>query len=368
MEIEEKEVVSKTNISLDYKFLIDKAIYWQFIKYSALDKIIEKEYKNSNSDKINIYIDLYQILATICRFTQMKNIYSISSGIINYCAHLRRYFRKIDVYANIALIYNDGSMNTIKQFIPEFNSIYNARIESNKRIKNAFNKNLELLKLLVPYLPNIYLRCGTTDSAIMIYDMVKRKLMGIAPTLVISNSQYMYQLPQLLTSVRVIRKVGTTKGDDNTYSYNHNNCMEAYMYGTRLRNVMCNFNQNTLSTLMTLNGVPKLGIKTMGYNYLTAIDICNSIPIGYEHDVDTVANTFVMFNEKHNKNKRKSRPTVDIFVNRFKGMDLIYQYSLYKLLPEYNELDFLKNLEDKESVHSINSVYYSECQLDLEGL
>ena len=50
------------------------------------------------------------------------------------------------------------------------------------------------------------------------------------------------------------------------------------------------------------------------------------------------------------------------------GIDLMYQYSLYKLLPEYNELDFLKNLEDKESVHSINATYYDKCQLDLEGL
>ncbi|MBR2245900.1 MAG: hypothetical protein IJ880_02540 [Bacilli bacterium] len=366
-EMEEKQFKSPSISSLDYKHLIDDAIYWQFLKYSALDKIIEKEYKDSNSDKINVYIDLYQMLASLCRFTQLRNIYSISAAIVNYCAHIRRYFRKINVYANIVLIYNDGSMSTITQFIPEYNSIYNARINHNKKVLSAFNKNIELLKILVPYLPNIYLRIGSTDSAIMIMDVVKRKLIGVAPTLVISNSQYMYQLPQLVKSVRVVKKMGTVQGKDNTHSYNNKNCMEAYMYGTRLRNVMSDFNQNTLSTLMTLNGIPKLGIKNMGYNYRNAIELCNDIPVGYEHDVDTVANTFLMYNEKHKKSKA-IRPTVDVFINRFKGIDLLYQYSLYKLLPEYNELDFLKNLEDKESVHSINSTFYSNCQLDLDGL
>ena len=368
MEIEEKELTTTINTSLDYKHLIDNAIYWQFVKYAALDKIINKEYSDSNSDKINVYIDLYQMLATTCRFTRLQNIYSISAGIINYCAHIRRFFKRINVYANIALIYNDGTMSTIKPYIPEFNSVYEKRIANNNRIKEAFEKNVDLLKILIPYLPNIYLRVGSTDSTIIIYDMIRRKMMGVAPTIVISNSQYMYQLPQLAKSVRVIRKMGTVQGKDNTHAYNNKNCMEAYMYGTRLKNVMSNFNQNTLSTLMTIIGVPKLGIKSMGYNYKSAIDICNSIPMGYEHDVDTVSNTYLMYNEKHSKGKKQSRPSVDIFTNRFMGMDLIYQYSLYKLLPEYNELDFLKNLEDKQSVHSINATYYDNCQLDLDGL
>jgi len=358
-----------TSVSiLDYKYLIDEAIYWQFVKYNALDIIIKEEYKNSNSDKINVYIDLYQMMASICRFTRLNNIYSISAAIVNYCAHIRRYFRKINVYANIALIYNDGSMSTIKPFIPEFNSVYEKRIYNNKRIKKAFDKNIDLLKILVPYLPNIYLKIGTTDSCIMIYDIIRRKLMGIAPTIVISNSQYMFQLPQIAKSVRVIRKIGTNQGKDNTHAYNSKNCMEAYIYGTRLKNIISNFNQNTLSTLMTLNGVPKLGIKTMGYTYKSAIEICNSIPAGYEHDVDTVSNVFVSYNEKYSRKRRYIRSNVDIFSNRFKGIDLVYQYSLYKLLPEYNELDFLKNLEDKDSVHSINATYYDKCQLDLDGL
>ena len=365
--MEEKQFYSNTINGLDYKYLIDDSIYWQFVKYNALDKIIEKEYKNSNSDKINVYIDLYQMLASICRFTQLKNIYSISAAIINYCSHIRRYFRKLNVYATIGLVYNDGTMSTIKSFIPEFNSIYEKRINSNKRICEAFNINIDLLKILIPYLPNIYLRIGSTDSTILIYDMIKRKLMGVAPSIVISNSQYMYQLPPVVKSVRVIKKMGTIGGKDNTHSYNYKNCMEAYMYGTRLKNILGNFNQNTLSTLMTLNGLPKLGIKTMGYTYKTAMNICNSIPVGYEHDVDTVASTFLRYNENHPKYKT-IRSTVDIFTNRFMGIDLVYQYSLYKLLPEYNELDFLKNLEDKDSVHSINATYYDKCQLDLEGL
>lgn len=358
------------SITLDYKFLIDTAIYWQFITYKSLDEIIAKEYKDSNSDKINIYIDLYQMLASLSRFTKLKNIYSISAAIINYCAHLRRYFRKINVYANIVLVYNDGSMSTIKEFIPEYNSRYGKRIEANKATLDAFNKNIELLKILVPYLPNIYLKIGSTDSGIMIYDIIKRKLIGIAPSMIISNWEYMFQIPQLLKSARIVRKTYSIKSvEDTSYSYNSTNCIEAYMYATKMKNIYGNFNQNTLSVLMTLNGLPKLGIKSMGFNYRDSIELCNSIPRGYEHDVDTVASCYLNYTETHvTKRKVILRPTVDVFIDHFKGIDLVYQYSLYKLLPEYNELDFLKSLEDKDSLHSINATYYDDCQLDLDGL
>ena len=359
--------------NLDYMHPIDSSIYWNFITYSALDKIIATEFKDSKSEKINVYIDLYQILVSVCRFTTIKNAYSISSAIINYCANIRRYFRKIGVYANIVLVYTTNTNTNITQYIPNFGAFYKSRIERNPRVKNLVDRNVELLKALVPYLPNIFIRIGTVESALIIHDTVKRKLVGIAPSIVISSSTYMTQLPLFSRSLRVVYKQTSFKyGEDRTFCFNRSNCFQAFLYETKGVNVSGNFNQNTLHILMALNGVPKLGVKAMGFNYETVLEFCNKIPYGYEHDFDMVAkyyNEFIQTNRRLKKRLENNKiPSSDLLVDRLKGMDIVYQYSLYKLLPEYNELEFLNQFEDKDSVHEINRMYYKDCEMNLEDL
>lgn len=359
--------------NLDNTHPIDTAIYWNFVTYSALDKIIAEEFKDNTSDKINVYIDLYQILISVCRFTIIKNAYSISSAIINYCANIRRYFKKIGVYAKIVLVYTSNENTNITQYIPDFGAYYKNRIEKNLRIKNLVDRNVELLKAIVPYLPNIFIRVGSVETALIVHDIVKRKLIGIAPSIVLSSSIYMTQLPLLSKSLRIICKHTSLKfGEDRTFCFNKSNCFQAFIYGSKRVNILGNFNQNTLHILMALNGVPKLGVKSMGFNYETVLEFCNTIPYGYEHDFDMIANTYETFiqnNYRLRKRLEKNKiPNTDLLIDRIKGMDILYQYSLYKLLPEYSELDFLNQFEDKDSVHEINNKYYRDCEMHLDDL
>lgn len=358
---------------LDYKYPIDKSIYWNFITYASLDKIISTEFKDSKADKINVYIDLYQIMVSICKFTVIKNAYSISSAIINYCANIRRYFKKIGVYANIVLVFTDNSSDNITQFIPEFGSFYKRRIEANKRVRRIILTNIELLKKLVPYLPNIYIRIGTVDTSVIIHDIIRRKMIGIAPSVVFSSSVYMMQLPLISKSVKVIHKhISSKNNEDQTYCFNKNNCFQAFIYKTKKVNMLGNFNQNTLHIIMAIVGSANLGVNSLGYNYESAIEFCNMIPYGYEHDFDVIESTYEKFVDKHYRLRRKRKNgtlvTPETLINRIKGMDIMYQYSLYKLLPEYNELDFLNQYTDKESVHEINNTYYKDCEMNLEDL
>ena len=358
----------------DYKHPIDDTIYWFFLPYKALDKMIANEFKNDKSDKINIYIDVYQLCISICRFTVIKNPYCISAAIINYCSHFRRYFKKIGVYANIVLIYTTNESDHIRRYIPVYDNHYRDRIEHNPKMKSIVDKNVDLLKIIVPYLPNIYLRVGTVESTLIAHDTIFRKLIGIAPSLLITQSQYAYQLPLLSKSLRVVRKYyGKKKDEDLSWCYNKDNCVEAYLFESRRANVLGgNFNQNTLSLLMTLNGIPKLSVKSMGFTYETILDMCSHVPAGYEHDPDIITDIYDKFTQStyylRRRRKNHAIPTAEEMMNRFKGIDIVYQYSIYKLLPEYNELDWLKQLDDKVSVHDINSTYYNGCELDLEGL
>ena len=357
----------------DEKYPIDRAIYWSFITNSALDKVIATEFVGNKSEKINVYIDLYQILVSVCRFTIIKNAYSISSAIINYCANIRRYFKRIGVYANIVLVYTTNESDNITKFIPGFESYYKNRIKANPRIKNLVDANVELLKALVPYLPNIFIRVGTVESALIIHDIVKRKLIGIAPSIVLSSSVYMMQLPLFSKSLRVIAKRSSAKySEDRTYCFNKNNCFQAFLYENKGVNVIGAFNQNTLHILMSMNGISKLGVKSMGFNYETVLEFCRSIPYGYEHDLDVISRKYEEFVANNRRLRKRLEvgkiPNTELLINRIKGIDIMYQYSLYKLMPEYDELDFLNQYEDKESVHNINSKYYRDCEMNLEDL
>jgi len=354
------------DVKYDERVAIDKVLYWQFIKYNTLSKLIHKEYYNNPSEIINVYIDLYQILITIHRYVKIDNYFCICAIIINYCAHLRHFFKKLNVYANIVLVYGDKSSKNITQFIPEYNTFYKNRIKSNGKINSVVKSNMELLRKLVPYLPNIYFREGTVESAVIMHDIIQRKLIGIAPSLVISNSQYMYQLPLFSKSVKVINKSNSIKmQEDTTYSYNCNNALDAYLYEVKDVVLHNHFNQNTLSFIMSVLGLPKLSVLSMGMSYKTALRISNSIPIGYEQDYEVIGE---VYNNYLTKNKIKNKPSVESIINRFKGIDLGYQYSLYKLLPEYSETSFLNKLEDKEAVQYINNNYFEKCPIYLDEL
>jgi hypothetical protein len=350
----------------DNRTAIDNVLYWQFVKYNTLSKLVYNEYATDDSDVINVYIDLYQILVTIHRYTKINNYFCICAIVINYCAHLRHFFKKLNVYANIVLVYGDKSSTNITQFIPEYNTFYKNRIKSNGKINSVVKSNMELLRKLIPYLPNIYLREGTVESAVIMHDIIQRKLIGVAPSLVISNSLYMYQLPIFSKSVKVIKKSNSIKmQEDTTYSYNNFNALEAYLFEVKNVSLRGRFNQNTLSFIMSILGIPKLSVLSMGVNYKTALRIANNIPIGYEHDCDVIGE---VYDEYITKNKMKNKPSVESIIKRFKGIDLGYQYSLYKLLPEYSETSFLNKLEDKDAVHYINNNYFEKCPIYLDEL
>ena len=371
--IPEPKMENVKGISLDMVHSIDQSIYWSFVTYKSLDKIIQKEFEGSSSDKINVYIDLYQILVSVCRFTVIKNPYSISSAIINYCANIRRYFKRIGVYANIVLVYTTNESDNITKHIPEFEGFYKNRVNSNPRVKNLVDRNIDLLKILVPYLPNIFLKVGTVEVGVIVHDIVRRKLIGIAPSIVLSSSLFMIQLPLFSKSLRIIyKRISTKYGEDHTFCFTRNNCFQAFLYITKSINVVGSFNQNTIHILMAMNGAPKLGIKSMGFNYETVIEFCNTIPEGCEHDYDLIANYYDKFiQSKYRLRKRLINgkiPESSVLIERIKGLDIVYQYSLYKLMPEYNELDFLNQYEDKDSVHEINNTYYKDCAMMLEDL
>lgn len=345
-------------------FLIDYALYSQFIKYDELKKLIVKEYKSDNYSKtINVYIDLYQFLMTALRYTKIDDPYVICASMINYAGHMRNYFKTVhNMYSNIILVYstNDSENNT--RFIPEYNSKYNSRKKTNSFMYDKMKINLELLEILIPYIPDVFLKKGSVEPSVIIHHLIQKSYFGKHPNLIISNSQMMYQLPVFSKSAIVIKKdLSYTNGIlDRTYSYNNSNCLNGYVYELTKKNLDYVINQNSISFVNILRGIPKRSIKSL-FSINPSLIMANKIPLGCEHDPDIQYDIYV------NYKSNKSKISKEEYINRYKCIDLGYQYKLYKLLPESKEIKFLEQLEDVNSMHEINDAYFKNSALNLEN-
>jgi hypothetical protein len=353
----------------DTRTPLDVIMYKEFVTYKELQKIIPIEFSDDNeTDTINVYIDLYQFLVTLFRYTRVGNYFNISACIINYCAHIRNYFNtRHNVYTNICLVYstNDSTNNT--RFISNYNFDYKNRMKYNVKIRRNVEENMKLVRLLVPYIPNVFLKEGTVETSVIIHDIIQKKLLGDNPSIIISNSQLMYQVPVNNPNTIVIKKdmrFYTDPNDSRTYSYNYYDATRAYIYELKKINIYDDISPKAISLLMTLIGVPKRNIKSF-CSYKTALAISKLTPLGCESDPEIL---FGVCEEYYKSKHRKNTPIIEGQFNRvFRCIDLKFQYKLYEQLPEYNQDGFIiENLDDAEGIQYINNKYFRDSPLNLE--
>jgi len=347
----------------DDKTPIEYVLYGQFIKYESLKNMVALEFANSDAEEINIFIDLNQMLLPAFRYLKIQDYNAISSTIINYCAHMRAYFRiRHGVQSNIILIFTRNMSSNNTKFCAEYNSHYRLRMQSNEKIMEAVYYNLDILKVLCPYLPDIYLKIGTVEPAVMIHDLITTTFTD-KPNIVISSSQYAYQLPATTPNTVVFRKKSTSKMD-TSYSYNMVNAMNAFIYETKGSVVNEVLNTKALSLLMVLSGLPKRNIKSI-FDIKKTMNIIQSIPDTCLGDIDAMYSYITSYLTQI---KSKSSISYDEFVNRFKAIDILYQHKLYQLLPESKEQSYLQRFQDPATVKDINDRYFKTVPLDLERL
>lgn len=348
----------------DDKTPIEYVLYGQFIKYSSLQTMVSLEFANSDAEEVNIFIDLNQMLLPAFRYLKIQDYNIISSAIINHCAHMRAYFRtRHRVESNIILVYTPNISNNNTRFCAEYNSQYRMRMQSNEKIMEAVDYNLDILKVLCPYLPDIYLKIGTVEPAVMIYDLITKTFNNGRPNIVISASQYAYQLPAYAPNTIVFRKKTTAKLD-TSYSYNMINAINAFVYETKNSVLNEILNTKAISLLMVLSGLPKRNLKSI-FDINQTLKIIQNIPDTCLGDIDAMYGYIMTYLSSQ---KSKASISYEEFNNRFKAVDLLYQHKLYELLPESREQSYLQRFNDPDTVKSINDRYFKTVPLDLERL
>lgn len=355
----------------DDRIPIEQVLYGQFIKYKNLFGMVAREFEGSNANTVNIFIDLYQFFLPAFRCLRVENYYTMTATVLNYCAHLRSYFRSShNVETNIVLVYTLNMSSNNTKFIVEYNSRYSARINYNTKMLETLQDNIQMLRLLVKYVPNVYLKEGTVEPAVIIKHLIGTDFNNGVPNIVISSSDYMYQLPYFSLQTVVFRKKniqGSDGFEDSSFSYNAITAPLYFITDTKgsIKGDI-SIPPYSLSTVMCLSGLVGRSVKSI-FNITTTAKITRFIPFEaiLAGDVEYIYGAIQMCLDR---SKIKNKLDFDEFVNRYKAIDLRFQLAMYSMLPEASDKRYLEELIDPEALKEINDKYFKSNPIDLQRL
>lgn len=355
-------------MSNDYKANIESILLGYYIKYINLEEltantIVVSEF--ANSDNIDIYIDLYDML---------KNLYSIDiysnkqfiivSSVINLVAHMREfYWSRYRVNSRIYLVYGSEESNNHKQFYLNFGESKIKEKRNYDKINSVVQSQLDMIKILCAYIYNVYYVRKSTDFCMFTYDNICKN--ASTPSVILTKSKYAYQIPALCKNAFLLRPK-KIKGQDVSFVITSSNVLFAYCNKINNDNTLLrlkDINPKLLSLIISLNGLPSKNLLTL-FNITTAVGkvwqlIKDNIIINdYNSDIDYVYNKLQIDNK------------IDLFnfKYRFNAVDLVFQHRLYSLMPESKDTSWLINLSDPDTVKNINNTYFIDNPLDLNSL
>ena len=360
------------NISDIRKLNLAQVIYGGYVKLDRLKDLVFQTYGNSSIEyatKLNIFIDLTSILHPL--YSEHNRIVSdyitdLSAGIINMCAHYRSYFRTLSVDTKFYLInsYNCADLN--RKFIANYNAEFMRKVQVTNT-KKLIDGNIDLLRVLCPYLPGIYLieSMEQYETAVIIAHLIEIINDG-NPNLVISHDLYPLQLVALYPYTSYLYPKKSPGGVDASWMLPINE-----KPGFREQ-----FWTN-VAKIRKINVQPLLEISPLNYALFSAMTKCpertlNGIcaPITAKNFISTLVGSQdinVNASQFMNNTELASKFTVAEIAARYNAVDIQYALPFYKASPEAMNIKFL-DLKDDAAVNRITSKYYQNNPIDLMRL
>lgn len=337
-------------------YLSEAIIYGRFIKYKKLDEILQS-FLSYRPKEVNIFIDMNSILIKLYNFENITNPLGILSCVTNLPLHYRNYFNKLNIKSNIFLLYSSNDSVNNYKYIAGYNSKERIIKESNKPIHNIVLYDIELLSTLTPYLPGIYLKKGTVEPTVIAYDLITKFSKNgkkLTTNLFISSSDYAFQLPVYAYNTILLYKktmIGDNKTEDVSFGATKNNALNTYI-SLNNKQIFTNIiPQEWISSFMVLNGLPCRDIK-MILSYKRTLNLLQHISQSYN-----VISPESIYNTIKDLYKEKEITLEEIYA-RYCAIDLNYQLSLYRQLPESLESNFLIDIYDRQALYDISNLYF----------
>ena len=351
-------------------------LYGSYIRYDRMYEMTKYAfYGKTDSDSVNIFIDAYSILKSL--YTRGSNIeikdsYAIASCLINLGIHVRAYFEsRHHVSSKVYIIY--GGARPRESFINyyRYNDKNMLTEDSNYRMKNLIVDNLQVMKILCPYLFDIFCIVDMENefsviSSTIIDDICKSEDNKV-PNIIYSKDSLAYQLVAFKPYTFLYRPK-KRNNEDASWVVTKTTLYDAYRYGELgiKKEVECKLDVKMFSIYQAISGVKSRGIPSIK-NANTVIEVIRKaisegiFANGY--------NAHAIFYSNPNPFERifgiDEQVSRDI-TNRFAAIDLPYQTMLYKNTQMYRSLPVdIINLYDPQEVRNINDKYFQNYPLDL---
>lgn len=344
---------------------IEELLYSNYIKFDRLQRLCSLFRPNSFMD---VYVDMYSMIKGLYNRNdiQIKNPTIITSSVINLCAHYRYYLTSLGIDTTFYIVNSQNISELNKKFYPEYNSKIEYAYSMDKRIDELIFSNVELLKTLCPYLPDVHFVQsveGYETGAIMNHIMDKVNMNNERYNVIITRDIYNYQLCQR-NNTFILRPKKTRDGD-MSYIINRENVMKIFLWERKSSVIDTILDPGLLSSVMALSNLPERNIKSL-LNTNTAINVLenaiNSYRLnnGYNFHTNSIWTALANIPQIFNVGET-------ILDYRIKCIDIPFQSSVYSNTIESSMLRF-ENLYDPKNVMMINEKYFTENPLDLECL
>lgn len=352
-----------------YQITLDSVFTRHMVRYETLDVLIPYAFKDCEAGKateLNIFIDLYSLYHTMFSrefSTVIKDYTDFTVLIIDLCTHYRTYFRYLGVSTKIFLVSSYNIPNNIS--IPDYNKTMKDKLQNNI-VRDMVEVNLELLRILCPYLPDIHFVETQFESSVLIYHII-REQEGYNPSLIITTDIYPAQLTTLFPNVALLYPLKHF-GQDVSYiispksNYTHRDAFWSvitHKTGKRASDVI----RRSLSTsnqvlLESMNSLKSRNITPV------IINICESVKMIY-NSISTqdiiLAPDFLPSIEEFNRKYMNRLPEIR---ERFNALNVVIQYEYYCQSIEKATLHY-ENLQDPIAIQMINEKYFSNNPLDI---
>lgn len=347
---------------------VESMLYSNYIKYDKLIELVEKSFKGSTANSVNIFIDIYSLIKGLykCETFTSENGLIMSSSLINLCAHLRYFFRnRYNVETKIYLIHSDNVPEYNKKLWLGYNKNHENILNREAKVNELIMQNLGVLNILTPYLHDIHFLTTEFEAGVLIYDMIcfNEKNGNTNPNIIISKDAYLFQLVGLCNAI--IFRPRKSKAEDTSYTIDRNNLLAEWFISkdVAIPEHIERLNPGLCSLLMTLSRCPERSIKSF-FNLPKASEIISSGVSGYKILNGYNANTQNIWNSLYRSDFDKY--TFDLFDRRFKVIDILSQYFVY--MNVNSKRRNLVNLIDPSTVKDINNMYFERYPLDLNRL
>ena len=361
--------MSKNNLHMPS---IADVLYGSYIRYDRLFEMTKFAfYGKTDSNDVNIFIDLYSIYKSI--YTKGTNItindsYVIASLSINLAIHLRAYFEsRHNVNSKVYLIYGGARpTHIISSNYPEYNSKNIVMEDSNPYIKQLIADNLEVLNIMTPYLFDIFSIVDYENEFSVIASSIIDKGNG-SPNIVCTKDPLSYQLVAFKPRTFIYRpkKKGVI---DASWVVTKSTLYNAYRYAELglSKQFDTRLNVKMFSIYQAISGVKSRSIKSIKNGNATIGILENAVDQNIFSNGYNASFSMMYPDLSPLQFIADSTIPVDEVIKRFRSIDLTFQTTLYEVNSSSIRVsERLINLYNPQEVRNINDRYFTAYPLDL---